>query len=354
MPATLPPDRDDGGFHSTLDEACPFLVVDLCMQAWPDARFDLAHRHGITAYGVTAFEPHDGFDDAVERLMYWHLVSRRHPNVAVATTTDEIRRAHAEQRAVWLLFSQGGDFVGQKLHRLEAMHRLGLRVLMPAYNRSNQLAGGLLDLGDAGLTRLGRLAVEECNRLGLVVDCTHLAPRSTLEIIDASRAPVIFSHSNPSRLAPNPRNIDDGQIRACTSRGGLVGVVAWGPLVMRPGTTHWPTVDEYIDMVVYVASLAGSAAHVGFSTDMSLGSYPRHGADPWGDPGYPAIADAYGRHVTADQRSAKRHLDGFSDYAQIVDLAERMVRRGLSEHDVRGVLGENALALFDRAWTVQE
>jgi membrane dipeptidase len=347
---SLAPDRDNGGTHSVLDAPCPYLVVDLCMQAWPDAAFDVAHRHGITAFGVTAFEPHDGFDDAVERLMYWHLVARRHPNLVVATTTADVRRARANGQSAWLLFSQGGDFIGQKLHRLEAMHRLGLRVLMPAYNRTNQICGGLLDASDGGLTRFGRLVVGECNRLGLVLDCTHVAKRSALGIVDASEHPVIFSHSNPSAVAPNPRNIDDEQIRACAARGGLIGLVAWGPLVMRPGTTHWPTVDEYIDMVVYAATLLGGASRLAFSTDMSLGSYPRHAADPWGDAGYPAVADAYGRHVTADQRSAKRHLDGFSDYAQIGAMAERMLARGLSEADVRGFLGENALGLFERIW----
>jgi membrane dipeptidase len=347
---TLAPDRDNGGTHSVLDRPCPYLVVDLCMQAWPDAGFDVAHRHGITAFGVTAFEPHDGFDAAVERLMYWHLVARRHPHLIVATTAAEVRRARADGRAAWLLFSQGGDFIGQKLHRLEAMHRLGLRVLIPAYNRSNHICGGLLDASDGGLTRFGRLVVGECSRLGLVLDCTHVAKRSALEIIDASQQPVIFSHSNPSTLVPNPRNIDDEQIRACAARGGLVGLVAWGPLVMRPGTTHWPTLDEYLDIVIHAATLLGGTSNLAFSTDMSLGSYPRHAADPWGDAGYPAVADLYGRHVTADQRSAKRHLDGFSDYAQIGAVAERMLARGLSDGDVRGFLGENALGLFERTW----
>ena len=62
--------------------------------------------------------------------------------------------------------------------------------------------------------------------LGIVLDCTHVGARSAREIIDSSRDPVIFSHSNPSRLAPNPRNIDDGLIQACAARGGLIGLVA--------------------------------------------------------------------------------------------------------------------------------
>lgn len=347
---TVAPDRDNGGTHSVADAPCPFLVVDLCMQAWPDAAFGLAHRHGITAYGVTAFEPHDSFDDAVERLMYWHLVSRQHPDLGVATSVAAVRQARADGRAVLLLFSQGGDFIGQKLHRIEAMHRLGLRVLIPAYNRTNQICDGLLDTTSGGLTRFGRRVVDECHRLGIVLDCTHVGKRSTLEIIDASRDPVIFSHSNPSRLAPNPRNIDDEQMRACAARGGLIGLVAWGPLVMRPGTTHWPTLDEYIDMVLYSADLLGGTAQLAFSTDMSLGTYPRHDADPWGDAAYPSIAEDYGRHVTPDTRSAKRSLDGFSDYAHVFALADRMLARGLSAADVEGILGENALRVFDQVW----
>jgi membrane dipeptidase len=340
-----------GGEHSVLDRDHGYVVVDACMQIWPDARFDLVHRHGVTAYGVTAFDPHDTFEAAVERLMFWHLVARQHPNLVVATSAGDVRAAKAAGRAALILFSQGGDFIERKLHRLEAMHRLGLRVMIPAYNRTNQICDGLLDQTQGGLTRFGRAVVDECDRLGLLVDCTHVGKRSTLEIIEQSRHPVIFSHSNPSRLAPNPRNIDDEQIRACVARGGIVGLVAWGPLVMRPGTTHWPTLDEFVDMVVYTAELTGGTAQIGFSTDMSLGTYPQHEPDPWGEPDYPAVATEYGRHVTPDPRSRRRALDGFSDYAQIGDVADRLLARGFTDADVRGILGENYLGLFARVWT---
>jgi membrane dipeptidase len=342
--------RPHGGVHSVLAADHPYVFVDSCMQMWPDADFAVAHRHGVTAYGVTAFDPHDTFDTAIERLMYWHLIARRHPNLVVATSADEIRDAKRDGRAALLLFSQGGDWIERKLHRLEAMYRLGLRVVIPAYNRSNQICDGLLDRTDMGLTRFGRLVVEECNRLGLLLDCTHVGKRATLEIIAHSTQPVIFSHSNPSRLVPNPRNIDDEQIAACTARGGIIGLVAWGPLVMRPGTTHWPTLDEFIAIVEDTAQRLGGTAAIGLATDMSLGTYPSHDADPWGEPGYPNIAEEYGRHVTPDQRSHRRALDGFHDYPQVVDLANRLLSRGFSDGDVRGILGENYLRLFAQVW----
>jgi membrane dipeptidase len=192
--------------------------------------------------------------------------------------------------------------------------------------------------------------VDECNRVGIVLDCTHTGRRATLEIMERSEHPCIFSHSNPSAVVPSLRNIDDEQIRACTSRGGVIGLVSWGPLVMRPGTTHRPTLDEFIDLIDYVAQLDGSTDHIGISTDMSLGTYPDHESDPWGSPDYPDFTEAYNRHVTDDIRSPMRNVDGFSDFAEIVSVADRLLSRGYSDRDVHKMLGENFLRVFDQAW----
>src|SRR5690606_14855005 len=118
----------------------------------------------------------------------------------------------------------------------------------------------------------------------------------TLQIIERSTKPVVFSHSNPNALVPNPRNIDDDQIKACVAKGGLIGLAPWGPLVMKPGTTHWPTIDEFIEHIEYIVQLTGSTDHVGIGTDMSLGTYPDHDHDPWGEPKWPSVADEYTKH----------------------------------------------------------
>lgn len=346
-----PTARAHGGFHSVIETDHPYIFVDSCMQIWPDADFASAHRHGVTAYGVTAFMPHDTFEQAVEGLMFWHLIARRHSNLYVAHDVAAIRRGKRDGRAGLLLFAQGGDWIGWKIHRIEALYRLGLRVMIPAYNRTNHLCDGILDSTNGGLSRFGGAVVDECNRVGLVLDCTHLAERSSLEIIERSADPVIFSHSNPKVLADNPRNITDAQIRACVARGGIIGCVSWGPLVMRTGTTHWPTVEEFIACIDHVAQLAGDADHIGIGTDMSLGSYPPHASDPWGEPAYLPVAEEYGRHVTADIRSPRRSLDGFSDYPEIVNVANRLLARGYRDADVHGILGENYLRVFSDVWS---
>jgi membrane dipeptidase len=348
--AALAADPAHGGFHPILESDHPYIFIDACMQAWPDADYANAHRHGATVYGVTAMDPHATVERALEEVMFWHLIARKYDDLIVADSVAAIRRAKAEGKAGFLLCAQGGDFIANKLHRVEAFQRLGLRVMLLAYNTSNAICSGLLDRTDAGLTRFGELVVDECNRVGIVLDGTHVAKRSVLEMIERSSRPCVFTHSNCAAIVPNPRNIDDEQIKACVSRGGVIGLAPWGPLTMKPNTTHWPTVDDFIDHVDHVCDLAGSAAHVGLGTDMSLGTYPDHWHDPWGEPDAPNIGHDYAVHVMADVRHSMRSLDGFSSYPEITTMIERLQSRGYSDTDIAGILGENFLRVFEEVW----
>jgi membrane dipeptidase len=342
--------RTNKGFHPTVEGEFPYLFVDSCMQAWPDADYGNAHRHAVTAYGVTAWLPHASAEVALEGLMYWHLVARQHPNTLVIETAEDVRRAKREGRAGLLLAAQDGDFIGNKLHRVEAFYRLGLRMMIPAYNRTNLICGGCLDRADGGLTSFGRRVVEESNRVGLLLDCTHLGRRSSLEIIEASAQPVVFSHSNPRAVVDSPRNIDDEQIRACADRGGVIGLAPFGPLVMKVGTTAWPTLDDFIDHVDHVVQLLGSSEHVGLGTDMSLGTYPDHVQDPWGEPEYLKMGVAYGEHVSRDVRSPKRALKDFNSFAHAPAMVNKLRERGYAEQDIRNLFGENYLRVFSAVW----
>lgn len=338
------------GYHPILERDHPYIFIDSCMQAWPDADYANAHRHGVTAYAVTAWMPHVPFAEAVEGLMQWHLITRKYPNLCVATAAADIRRAKAEGKAALILASQDGTCLDNKLHRVEVFHRLGMRVLIPAYNTTNTLCDGCLDRTDGGLTRFGALVVDECNRLGVLLDCTHVGRRATLEIIERSSQPVVFSHSNPKAMVDNPRNIDDAQIDACVAKGGVIGLAPWGPLVLKAGRTTQPDLDDFMDIVDYVAQRTGGTAHIGIGTDMSLGTYPDHAHDPWGEPEYPDVSTTYGRLITADVRSPRRAVSGFHQYAGVVTFAEKMLARGYSDDDVRGVLGENYLRVFAHVW----
>jgi len=336
--------------HSVLQEDPAFVYVDPCMQIWPDAEFHLMHRHGVTAYGVTAWDPHADIQAAADGLMYWHGIVREHPNLTIIRRAEDVAHAKERGKAGLILAAQDGDWIGHDLGRIQAMADLGLRMMLLVYNANNQLAGGSLDRVDGGLSRLGERVVEECNRVGIVLDCSHTAKRSTLEIMERSIHPCVFSHSNPAAISPNPRNIDDEQIGACIGGGGTIALVSWGPLCMPPGSTHRPTLEGFFQIVDYVVNMAGNADHVAISTDMSVGTYPEHVHDPFGAPEYPNITEQYDKYVTSDFRSPLRQVEGFGDYAGILKVAEGLSDWGYSDADMGKILAGNFLRVCREVW----
>lgn len=342
-------DRPNRGFHPLLEVEQPHLFVDGCVQIWPDADLPHAHLHGCDVYAVTALDPHTGLDASLGAIMNWHRVVREHPNLRLALTVRDVREAKEQGQACLLLAAQDGEFIGGDVRRVEAFARLGLRMLIPAYNRDNLLCGGVLEYTDAGLSALGRAAVAECDRAGVVLDLSHVSRRSSLEIIDASAHPTVFSHANPRAVVDNPRNVDDEQIRAVAARGGVVGTVNWGPLVFREGMTKRPTVHDYLDHVDYLAQLLGTTENIGIGTDFSLGSYPPHEHDRHGEH-YRRVMTKMNEYVTGYWRSPERFVEGFDHYPQIVDVSRLLRERGYAESDVAGILGGNFLRVFEAVW----
>ncbi len=338
------------GIHPVLKEDHPYIFIDSCMQIWPDAQYPIAHRHGVTVYAATAWDPHLPVDRALEGMMYWHWVTRENPNLLIVTRPADIPTAKKSGKAGLLLASQCGDFIGDRLHRIEAFYRLGLRMLIPAYSLSNRICGGCLDRTDSGLTSFGKLVVEECNRVGLLLDCSHLSRQSSLDIIELSQKPVVFSHSCTSALAQNPRNIDDARIKACAAKGGVIGLSPWGPMVLKTGQTSRPTLDDFIDHIDHVAQLLGSTGNIGIGTDMSLGTYPDHEYDPWGEPAYKDVTGVYNARITGNIRSPLRMVDGFSNFTEVLNFIARLRKRGFAEADIRGILGHNYLRVFEQVW----
>ena len=332
------------GWHRDLSHE--HIFIDGCVQIWPNSNYAKLRDCGVTAYCITTFRPHDGAENAFDALADWWRIAKTYPEIRIALTAQDIRAAKKQNQAAIVLASQGGDFLGQNLHRLELFHRLGLRMMIPAYNSRSPLADGLLEPVDAGLSRMGQKWVAECNRLGILIDLTHVGPTSSLDILAGGEKPAVFSHSNPRALVDSPRNITDEQIRRCAERGGVIGVTNWGPLNFKPGMQGRPTLQNYLDAVAYVADLVG-IDHVGVGTDMSHGTYPD--GDLIRDRNSRS-SNSYSREVEASPRSKRRYVEGFDDYGQLLEVVEAMRKRGFSASDVEKILGGNLLRVFREVW----
>ena len=187
---------------------------------------------------------------------------------------------------------------------------------------------------DTGLTAFGRQVIDEMNRLGMFVDVTHTGYRTTMDVMEYTDRPVIFSHSNPKALCGHGRNITDEQIRACARTGGIIGVVGLNRFLGENRTDS----ERLADHVEYLIDLAGPR-HVGIGLDYAF-PVEIEGIDTviadnpqfWPKNEYPAGATTYAAP------------------AQMRELIEVLLRRGQPERTVRDVMGGNFMRLAREIW----
>lgn len=242
-----------------------------------------------------------------------------------ADSIVDIDRERDAGRLVLGLNVQDTELVHDDLSRLQVLRELGVRHMLLAYQTRNKAADGCAEPADAGLSLFGRELVAEMNRVGIVVDVSHMGKRSSLEAMDASSTPPIFSHSGVFSICRHIRNIDDEQIRACADRGGVVGVVGIGAFLGDPDAgAH--TMFRHID---YVAQLVG-AEHVGIGTDFiddmewTWEGMASAKSTSWRDP--------YGTQLYEGVAFAPE---------QLLELVELLLASGYSQKNIEGILGGN-------------
>jgi membrane dipeptidase len=221
--------------------------------------------------------------------------------------------------------------VGHVAHRagmVALLHHLGVRSMTLTYNQGNALAGGCAD-EDAGLTESGRQVVAAMNEVGMLVDCAHAGRRASLEIVEASKQPVIFSHVNPAALWDHFRNVTDEQIRACAATDGVIGIsgVNW---FLGDQQARAESIVRHID---YVAQLVGPA-HVGLGLDY--------------------VVDQTETQEVVQQwpHLAPRELGSldFAPPAVLPQVACLLLAMGYDDGNVRAVMGENFLRVARHVW----
>jgi membrane dipeptidase len=277
----------------------------------------------------------------------------KHPDKIVqAGTVREIRQlreqgkiAHLSgwQMAEPLIYDANGQ---GPVKNLRAYRQLGLRIASIAYNNSNIFGGGCLD-PDVPLTRLGKKYIEEVHNQRLVLDvCGHTGERTSFDAIQVSSGvPIICSHTNARALNDNPRNISDRLIEAIAKTGGVVGLTSVSDFHMRsPKDANVPrspqaTLDKLMDHFDHLKKLVG-VDHIGLGPDFMTG---RVDLDKMGMDRERWPADVY-----SDQ--PWQMVKDFETIIELPKVTHALLERGWSEADVRKVLGENWLRVYEKTW----
>jgi membrane dipeptidase len=317
------------------------LVWDDHSGFMPWAEADLGQLRRWIDCGVSYLSVNVGFDafdwqQTVRNLATFRAWFERHADdFTLIETAGDILAAKAAGKLAIGFDIEGMRPLDGDLAMIPLYYRLGVRQMLFAYNLNNEAGGGCHDR-DEGLTAFGRAAIAEMNRVGMLVDCSHCSLRTSLEAIEASSAPVIFSHSNPRAVHAHGRNITDEQIKACARTGGVVGINGIG-LFLGDRSATAQTMARHI---AYAAELVG-AQHVGIGLDYDWDR-------SWG------TADA---PFTVDMRfwpagTGYDDLDGFEHAPpeRLRELPEVLLSHGLSADEIKGVLGGNFLRVAQQVW----
>jgi len=315
------------------------IIIDgLEVSNWKAGVFGNMHRGGLTAVNATVAII-EGFLKTMENIAWWRRALEEESGlITQVTTTAGIRAAKEEGRTGIIFGFQNLSPIEDDLDRLSIFHGLGVRVIQLTYMEANYAGQGCLERIDAGLTNFGLEAVEEMNRLGILIDLSHVGPKTTLEAIEASKKPVAFTHANPKSLCDHPRNKPDEALKAVAAKGGVVGATIFPPFLPSGNAS---TIEDFVDVVGHLAGMIG-IDHVGVGTDFTEGQ-PMEWFD-WILTGKskkgPALAL---NHPLVNP-------EGIRSPADFPNLTDAFLRRGFKEEEVQKIMGLNFLRLFEEVW----
>jgi membrane dipeptidase len=200
----------------------------------------------------------------------FRIADRSEGRFRICRTVADVRKAFDDSAFASVFMFEGADPISSSLKELRVFYEAGLRCLAPTWSRSTIFAHGVAfngSLPETGLTDLGRELVHECNRLGILLDVSHINPAGFWDLIETSEAPIVATHSSVKGISPHVRNLDDHQIRAIAKKGGTIGI-NFSNIFLRPDMK--PDDSTSLDVIVqhfdHIVSLVGDE-HVSFGSD---------------------------------------------------------------------------------------
>lgn len=248
--------------------------------------------------------------------------------IEIAYTSDDVRRIVASGKKVAMIGVENAYPVGPDLSNIEKFYDLGARYMSLAHNGHNQFSDSQTGERDGvywhgGLSEMGRFAIREMNRLGIMIDISHPSRDSIMQTLQLSRAPVIASHSSARALTNHSRNLDDEMLLALRDNGGVVQTVAFGSYINEARRAHLAnggdsadappaTVSDFVDHIDYMVNLIG-LEHVGISSDFDGGG----------------------------------GIEGWNDASESFNVTLELVNRGYSEEEIGMLWSGNLLRVLD-------
>jgi membrane dipeptidase len=315
---------------------------------WSDGTSESLLRGNVAAANVTVCGFQADFLTACDALAGWrNIASNPESGWHLVRSTDDIRIAKSKHKVGLIMGFQNLRPIEDKLDRLAFFHDAGIRIMQLTYNERNFVGDGCLENSDAGLSHLGKRAVEEMNRLGIAIDLSHVGERSCLDTIEHSRAPVLITHANAKAVLDLPRNKSDRVLKEVAARGGTVGASIHCFLCWDGNSQRRHTLSDFVTHINYLRDLVGIdsiAMGTDFPAVSSVDRIPTLNATGIRYPFLDRYHAVFGSSITA-----KYPVDCNSP-ADLRRLTDALLANGWSEDDLIAFYGRNIMRALRRIW----
>lgn len=319
-------------FHDDL------IIIDgLVIAKFDRAVFQAMRDGGVTAANCTC-SIWENFSKSMHNIaLFKQMLDANSDLLLQVFTTQDILRAKKENKVGIFLGWQNTSGIEDQICNLRLFKDLGVGVMQMTYNTQNFVGSGCYEKNDGGLSGFGFEVVEEMNHVGILCDLSHVGPKTSHDVIVASKKPVAYTHCLPAGLKEHPRNKTDDQIRFIAKKGGFVGVTMFPPFLQKGIQS---SVHDYIDAIEYIINLVGEN-QVGIGTDFTQGHDRIFFEWITRDKGYARKLTEFGEIILPE---------GIREIADFPNITAAMEKRKWKPERIEKIMGQNWLALLKEVW----
>ena len=301
---------------------------------WSRDIFQINREANLDAVHVTVVY-HEDFDEFIQRAKEWNKFFNENSDlIFLGKNFKDIEKANLEKKTAIFFGFQNCSPIEDNIALVEKVHEHGCRFMQLTYNNQSLLATGCYEKNDSGVTNFGREAIKEMNRVGIVIDMSHSAEKSTFDAIEISEKPIAITHANPSFWYKAIRNKSNDLLKALASSGGMLGLSLY-PHHLKEGSNC--TLENFCEMAAKTAEIMG-VKNLGIGSDLCI-NHPDSVVE-WMRNGTWAKTKNYGEGSKKNSGFPKQP-DWFLDARGFHNLETGLKRIGFNENETNGILGNN-------------
>ena len=311
-----------------------FKIDNLQYCNWSREIFEFNRAAGLDAVHVTIVY-HEDYDELLVEIKKWEkLFSDNSDLIFQGKDYNDIEKANLEKKTAIFFGFQNCSPIEDDINLIEKVHNLGCRFMQLTYNNQSLLATGCYEKIDSGVTNFGREAIKEMNRVGVVIDMSHSAEKSTFDAIELSDKPIAITHANPSFWHPAKRNKSNDLLKTLSESGGMLGLSLY-PHHLKNNTNC--TIESFCEMVAKTADII-DIKNIGIGSDLCL-NQPDSIVE-WMRNGTWSKSKNYGEG-SKNKPGFPNQPEWFQDARGFENIENGLIKIGFSDTETHGILGNN-------------